>query len=208
MAARTALAVTLVASLASAPAGAEGPNGASAEALMAALTHQTRLRLADEGVVLLEAREDDGSVEGLVLFNLPVEETWQLLAQGERQREYRDDLESLETVATHESGTIDEHRLRIMFIRIAYRLRYDLDETHRSIRWALDPEFDNGLEEVSGSWRLFGLASGRTLGQFATRVRLGGALPSRLQDSVTRKRVPETLRRCRLWVDSRGSWRP
>jgi hypothetical protein len=196
--------------LAPLPALGEGPNGATAASLMNAQSREVRVRLANEGVVLLDSGDGDAKslVEALVLFEAPIEQTWDLLIQGQRQGEYRDDLQSLETISRDEHGSLDEHHLKIMFVKLVYRLHYDFDHEHWRIHWALAPDFDNGLEEVSGSWSLYELESGRTLAHFGTQVRVGRALPAWLQDSVTRKRVPETLRRCRLWVDSGGIWRP
>ena len=127
-----------------------------------------------------------------------------LLAQTSRQNEYRPELEAIETLESREDGSIDEQRLRIMFIDIRYHLRNRVDPLKRRIHWELAPGFENDLERVEGSWELYALEDERTLGVFSTIVELGSAMPSFLQDYVTRKNLPGTLERCRRWVDGNG----
>jgi hypothetical protein len=91
-----------------------------------------------------------------------------------------------------------------MFIGIRYRLRNHWDPAHRRISWELDPEFENDLRRVDGSWELFALDASRTLGVLTTKVEVAAGMPSFLQDYVTRKNLPGTLERCRHWVDADG----
>jgi hypothetical protein len=139
-----------------------------------------------------------------VIFEQPVSRAFGLLAQTARQREYRPELDSIETVERLGDGTVDEHRLRMMFIDIRYRLRSRVDAAKRRIQWELAPGFDNDLARVDGSWELYALEEGRTLGVFGTVVEVGAGLPAFLQDYVTRKNLPRTLERCRRWVDGDG----
>jgi hypothetical protein len=161
-------------------------------------------RLLAEKVVL-EGRADAASrgTRGYVIFEQPVSHAFRLLSQTIRQKEYRPELESIETLESLPDGTIDEHRLKMMFLDIRYRLRSRVDAARRRIQWELAPGFDHDLARVDGSWELYAL-EGRTLGVFDTVVEVGAGLPSFLQDYVTRKNLPRTLERCRRWVDGDG----
>jgi hypothetical protein len=170
-------------------------------------------RLHEERVVLVEPEERKSSrdrqmVRALVLFEQPHQRAFRYLAQTERQGEYRTDLKKVRTLRWFEGGNIDEHVMKILFVKISYRLRYHLDAEAGSIRWELDPDFETRLHRLEGSWELYELDEGRTLARFGTRVDAGPAVPGIVQDYATRKNVPRTLERVRRWVDSGGTWRP
>jgi ribosome-associated toxin RatA of RatAB toxin-antitoxin module len=199
MRARLALAGVLAAGLAP-PALAELAEGerllaAHPPALVEALFHD-RVVLAKDGEPL--------AARGLVIFAKPVERVFQLLSQTSRQLEFRPDLAGIETLESLPDGTLEEHRIRILFLDIRYHLRNRLDRERRLIRWELAPGFEHDLERVEGSWELYPLPQDRTLGVFETRVEVGPAMPSFLQDYATRKSLPGTLERCRRWVDGDG----
>jgi hypothetical protein len=160
-------------------------------------------------VALFDDAGGGGSwVRGYVLFEAPRPEVMRLLSQSARQQEYRPELRRLRTIRRTEGESIDEHRMVILFVKITYRLRQRVDfEAHR-IAWDLDPEFDTPIRAIEGSWELYEMADGGTLGSFATRVDVGPALPAFLQEYATRKSVPRTLERTRRWVDSHAAWRP
>ena len=154
--------------------------------------------------VVLATQGGSPVVRGLVIFAKPVDRVYELLAQTSRQREFRTDLAGLETLETLRDGSIEEHRLRILFLDIRYRLRNRLDRERRRISWELARGFEQDLQRVEGSWKLYPLPQDRTLGVFRTRVEVGPAMPEFLQDYATRKNLPGTLARCRRWVDGDG----
>jgi hypothetical protein len=193
-------------------AGAEAPRQPeppAGEPFLAAVSPDLQPRLERERFLMLPSdAARPGLAEGLVLFSQPHRQVWQLLTQTERQREYRPELVELTRVERFANGVVDRHRIRVLFIRLAYHLRYELDPPAWHIAWSLDPHYENGIQQISGSWDLYDMRGDRTLGRFGTTVRVGAALPRSLQDAVTRKNVPETLDNVRLWVDSGGEWRP
>lgn len=200
-----ALAALLSASI---PGAADAAS--SAEALLSAQPRELVTRLFQKKVVLLEDGPSHSTslVQALVLFQKPRERTLRMLTQTARQSEFRPELESVEEVERMPHGTIEEQRMKIMFVKIAYRLHYRVDFEAARIEWNLDPRFDNALREVHGFWELHELDAGNTLARFGTLVDVGPALPAFLQDWATRKNVPQTLDRTRRWVDSEGTWRP
>lgn len=159
-----------------------------------------------EDKVVLEGRADEASqvARGFVIFEQPVSRAFRLLSQTGRQKEYRPELDSIETVEWLDDGTVDEHHLKMMFMDIRYRLRNHVDAARRRIQWELAPGFESDLKRVDGSWELYALEEGRTLGVFGTVVEVGAGVPAFLQDYVTRKNLPRTLERCRRWVDGDG----
>jgi hypothetical protein len=213
-AARAALALLLGAALA-APGAARaqdavpGTRPASAQALLEAQPPALLEDLMEERLVLLPSDGlPKGQVEALVLFSQPSVKVWELLLQRERQKEYRPELTSIAVIERTEGGLVEEHHLKIAFLKIGYRLTNHFDPAQHTITWTLDPNFDSQLQHVSGYWELYDLDGQRTLARFGTRVSVSPAVPGFLQNGITRKNVPETLENTRQWVDSDGRWRP
>jgi len=165
--------------------------------------------LEREGRVILPSDATaPGVAQGLVVFSQPYALVWRLLTQTERQREYRTELIEITNVERFENGVVDRHGIRVLFVRLTYHLRYELDPAAWHIEWSLAPNYENGLQHVSGTWDLFDLEGGRTLGRLGSTVRVGAALPRSLQEAITRNKLVETLDNVRQWVDSGGKWRP
>ncbi len=160
-------------------------------------------------VLLEEVERGEGAFFlAYVIFRRPAERVYELLAASERQSEYRPDLRESRRVELLPDGQVDEHRMRILFVNIVYRLRYSRDPSRARIAWLTDPRFDNSVRKVEGFWELFALDAQRALGRFGTMVDVGPALPRSFQDSLTRKNVLRNVEDVRRWVDSDGAWRP
>lgn len=211
--ARSAAALLLAAAAAAAlPGPARGDDAALGAAIRTALPDASpdlvEGLLADK-VVLLPSRDDDAhGVRALVLFARPKDRVMQFLLQTARQDEYRPELARIERVEHFEDGDVDEQEMKIMLVRVHYRLRYHYDPAASRLSWALDPRFDNELEHIDGFWELHALDADHSLARFGTHVDVGAGLPTFLQDIATRKNVPQTLERCRRWIDSDGRYRP
>lgn len=185
----------------------------SAEDILAAQPRELVDRLMAENVLVLEEVQAKGPLRGAlisayVLFEQPIDRVYRLLAQSARQTEFRPELTRIETVETGPDGQVDEQRLKILFQRYVFRIAYQLFPEQRRIEWHLDERFENDLAHVSGFWALYAMADGRTLGRSGSSVDVGPAVPAILQDWITRKNVPETMRRVRMWVNSGGRYRP
>jgi hypothetical protein len=211
--ARTASAIGLLlgGTLLAAPATSSAAS--EAQSLLAGQPPELVQRLLEKKVVVLQEVSPHGAPEdafflAYVIFEVPPEDAYRLLAQTSRHVEFRPEVESIETVARPEAGPVDLHRMRVLFLKLSYQLRYRMDPAHNAMRWALDPDYDNSLARAEGFWELYGLEEGRTLGRFGSIVNVGPALPHRLQAWVTRKNLPRTIDRARRWVDSGGSYRP
>jgi hypothetical protein len=181
-------------------------------AMIASMPADASKQLFDRGWTLIDrpGMEDshfDG-IEALVLFERPKPRVLRLLSQTARQQEYRPDVKSIETIESRGDERLDEHRMRIMFIELAYRVRYHIDFDASRMSWELDPDFENSLEALEGFWELYELDDGRALARFGTAVKVGPALPSFMQDMVTRSKLPTSIEHTRKWVNSDGTYRP
>ncbi len=200
---------TVLASQARAPASEPIP---SAETILASQPIDLVDRLMEEKMVVFQEIREEGPLRGgivnaYVIFGQPIDRVYPLLAQSVRQVEFRPELMSIETIEMGPHGPIDEQRLRILFRTYVFRLVYRLFPEQRRIEWVLDERFDNALAGLSGYWELFEMADGRTLGRSGTSVDVGPAVPAFLQDWITRKNLPKTMKRVQRWVDSEGGSR-
>ena len=147
-------------------------------------------------------------IGALVLFDQPLDRTQRLLSQTGRQHEYLPELKEADTIRWDGNVVINEHHVRILFIRFNYRIRTEFDFEAGRIWWALDPDHENDLDVLEGYWEFYEMDGSQTLGRFKTRVVLGSALPRFLQNAATRRNVPRVIERMRLWVNSEGAYRP
>jgi len=157
-----------------------------------------------------EAKTESGGTlfVAYVLFEKPLGRVVELLSQASRQREYRPELRSIEVVERGPDTRLDEHRIKIMFTNVVYRLRMQRDRAPDRFSWHLDPSFDNDLRRMQGFWELYQLGEDRTLGRFGSTVDVGPAVPRLVQKTLSRKTVLRTVENTRKWVDSDGHWRP
>lgn len=172
--------------------------------------HPERLveALLQEGSVVLPRQGDIEGFRALVVFDQPPGRVMRLLSQSARQAEYRPELREVEPLDRHEGRNIEQHRLRIVFVNVVYRVSTHVDFERFRIVWNLDDRYDNDVERIEGYWQIDELADGRSLGHFATVVDVGAALPDFLENAITARLLPETIENIRRWVDSDGRYRP
>jgi hypothetical protein len=204
------LLLALVASAAAeSPQAQHGP--VTAESILAQAPPELVERLFEKKMLLVEVTKNEGEgtlFVAYVLFEQPRRRVVQLLTQPGRQKEYRPELRHLEVVETGPDTRVDEHRLKIMFTNVVYRLRVRRDRATERLSWHLDPSFDNDLRRMEGFWELHEPGEDRTQGRFGAIVDVGRAVPRVLQDALSRKTVRRTVENTRKWVDSDGRWRP
>lgn len=169
--------------------------------------------LLRDKVIVMQQMQPEGALEGAltvayVIFDLRREHVYELLAQTERQIEFRPELTSIKRHRVSATGPVDEQRLKILFRDYAYHLQFEFEPERYHIQWSLDPNFDNDLDRVLGYWDLYALEGERTLGLSGACVDVGPGVPVFLQDWITRKNLPRSMARVRDWVNSGGLYRP
>jgi hypothetical protein len=192
---------------------AQAPPIVTAEDVLAAQPEAIAERLLEEKLIVMqEVRETDSEagriITAMVLFDKPRDEVYHLLSQTTRAIEFRPSVTRMITVGEREHGPLDEHELKILFQTYIYRLEYRLEPENRRLSWSLDETFENDLNRVDGWWDLYEMADGRTLGRSGTIVDVGPTVPAFLQDWITRKNIPGTMKHVRRWVESDGEYRP
>jgi hypothetical protein len=186
-----------------------GAEPQTAETFLAGYPAKVVRKLHDKKTTLLPGAADGSLYIGaLVLFDQPFELTHRLLSQSGRQHEYLPELKRADLIRRDGTAVINEHHVRVLFIRLRYRVRTETDFDSGRIWWVLDPTHENDLDVLEGYWELYEMDDSQTLGHFKTRVVLGPAIPDFIQNAVTRRNVPRIVERMRLWVNSEGTYRP
>lgn len=192
------------------PPGGEDLSGA--REILAGLAPELLDVLEKDRVVMLQEFDKQevygGRIHALVLFERPRNEVIRYLIQSPRQIEYRPELRKASLVEESDSAHVVEFEIRMMLMRITYRVKHGWDFESGRVWWALDPDFDNDLAVLEGEWEVHAMEPGRTLARFGTRIDVGPALPDFLQDYATRKQLPKAMHNVRRWVDSGGTYRP
>lgn len=195
--------LTLVTALAwgAAPAHADDPLAGLAAGEIAKLR---------SGEIVLVTGSDAGDhakhIRAAVVFELPPERAYEILAQPEHEDEYLDDCD--EAVLIERAGGRDtvEYRVSVLLSTIRYRVNHTYHPAEHRFLWRLDPTFDNDLKVVEGEWRLYAW-EGKTLARFSTRVDVSSLVPDFIQRRLAGSDVPRSLAAVRKRVNSGGAWR-
>ncbi len=174
----------------------------------------------------LPARFCPGLVQALVIFDAPRSQVLELLSQTQHQSEYLHHADEMRPVLSSEEESIVHYELKILFTRLRYRIHYRFKREESRIWWQLDSEYDNDLKDARGYWELHPLAAAdpgsssevasdvelregeRTLALYGTRVDVGAALPQRMQDALTRKKMKQSIRETRDWINAQEGPQP
>jgi hypothetical protein len=147
----------------------------------------------------------DGFAHALVHFEQPRDKVLKLLSQTARQDEFLS--HHVVSVRRDEDESLDEHRMRVLFTNVTYRVQNSWSRSDWQIVWHLDPSYDNSLRMLRGYWYLHDYEGG-TLGVYGSKVNVGPMFPMTLQAALTSKKLRRVVAHFRQWVDSDGSYRP
>ena len=196
-----------------ATSGTAWANASSGDEILAAQSQKERRALDKRGYSLpAPLAHDDlecqGFIRSVVIFERPRRQTLALLAQTERQTEFLPNLRKVDPVARHENESLDHHEIKIIFTKLDYRVRNHWSYDDWTMWWHLEPGYSNDMTSLDGYWRFYELEDGRTLAVYASRIDVGPLVPARMQRALSTKKLEESLRHFRSWVNSGGSYRP
>ena len=204
---------------------------ASGEELIRMLPEEAAAELFSQGRYyapsgVLPARFCPGLIQALVVFDAPRSRVMELLSATQHQSEYLHHADVMHPVLRSEEESIVHYELKILFTRLRYRIHYRFKREESRIWWQLDSEYDNDLKDARGYWKLHPLAAAdpgsssevasdvelregeRTLALYGTRVDVGAALPRRMQDALTRKKMKQSIRDTRDWIKAQEAAQP
>lgn len=168
---------------------------------------QQRQRLAKGDIVFtvtpLAKQEHAGLIEAAVIFNQPIEKTWNLLYRIEDQVKYLNELEEAKVIAQTPLHQTVEFKARFAFLTFSYRVNLTFDKAGLNFFWRLDPNFNNDLRDLRGFWHFYPFGQGKTLGRYGCIVSLKN-IPAFIEDIFKKSLIARSLASMKKYVDAGG----
>ncbi len=161
-------------------------------------------------VVILKAPEDLMGRELLVaamIFNQDIDTVWDLMMQTWRQEEFLPGCHGSKLVRKWEGGDLVDFQVRILGVKIDYRIQHFKVKSRYYFHWTLDPEYDNDMKEVMGFYRYYWIDENHTLARYGTSVETKVLIPPKIQKLLLKQSLPEALGAAKKWVDSGGTYK-
>lgn len=103
------------------------------------LSIEQQKMLADGKIVFstTDKSKENSLIEAAIVFNQPLEETWNLLAKVEIQDKYLQEIKKIRL--TSKNPVKVEFGLKILFMSIWYQCQYQFDKPDYYFDWHLEP---------------------------------------------------------------------
>ncbi len=164
----------------------------------------------EQGRIIFTVSESSGNksklIEAAFLLDKPPAEVWELLYRTEDHYLYLKETESSKALYKSMSRDLIEYRVRVFMVGTTFWLVHQYDWPALYMYWDLAPEFDSGLKEFRGFWRLYPYEGGRTLARYGNKVSPVG-IPDFIVDLFRKGGIVRALEAVRLYVESGGSYR-
>lgn len=162
-------------------------------------------------IVILDRDTSQGGaqtrfIQAALLFNQPLETTYKLFKQTERQDRYLPDLKSCKLVSRDQKGDRVDFHIELFGVSIDYRIHHVYDDANYTLTWGLDPNYDNDMKRVDGFWRLYQYDAKRTLARYGTNVEVSSLIPDAIMARLTRTNLPANMEAVKKYIDSGGTY--
>lgn len=172
------------------------------------LTAEQRKRLFSGEVILVFTHE--GAPEGqtiisaALIFEAPVEKTWSILADPERQAEYLEEIEELKIIEQGVDYNRMFFRVKVMGKKVSYTVIHHFLPEKYYFWWELDLTELRELKELYGFWKLHRLDEKRTVGRYGSLVRPSFPLSAFMRDWLSRSNIRTSLVKVKRYVESQS----
>jgi len=184
-------------------------DGVDPEALKG-ITDEQIAELCSKGILMvgeLEGAGEDNFLMSLLIFEQPREEVFKLLCATDREIEYLPRIIEEKVIQRTETQDTVEFYVGASLFKFRYQVNHRYNKDKWMLDWNLNPDFDNEVQRVDGSYRLYELPDGRTLARYQTLFSVSAAIPKSIQNMLAKGDLPESLAYLKKWVDSGGTWR-
>ncbi|HEY9160689.1 MAG TPA: hypothetical protein VIS94_06355 [Desulfomonilia bacterium] len=172
---------------------------------MKGLSVEQQNMLAEGKIVFstTDKSKENSLIEAAIIFNQPVEETWNLLAKVEIQDRYLQEIKKIKL--TSRNPVKVEFGLKILFVSIWYQCLYQFNKPDYYFDWHLDPAYKNEINQLKGFWKLYPYGNNKTLARYGSNVVVKG-VPDFVQGAFKKSGVEKALNATKKFVDSGGTW--
>ncbi len=175
---------------------------------------EKQLKKINKGKILFSTKDksagEDGKkqslIEAVLVFDKPVNETWELLAKTEDQIKYLKEIKEVNVIDQNALENINEFKLKAVFFTLIYRVHHEFDKSNNYFHWTLDPNFKNDLADLKGFWKFYPYGENKTLVRYGSNVSLK-KVPDWVEALFKKGGVKKSLKCVKKYVDSGGTWR-
>jgi hypothetical protein len=146
---------------------------------------------------------ENSLIEAAIVFNQPVESTWNLLTRVDEQDKYLAEIKKIKLAGKNPVKV--EFGLKILFLSIWYQCQYQFDKPNNYFDWHLDPAYKNEINDLRGFWKLYPYPNNKTLARYGSNVVAKG-VPDWVQGAFKKSGVGKALKATKKFVDSGGTW--
>jgi hypothetical protein len=147
--------------------------------------------------------KENSLIEAAIVFNQPVETTWNLLTRVDEQDKYLAEIKKIKLAGKNPVKV--EFGLKILFFSIWYQCQYQFDKPNNYFDWHLDPTYKNEITDLKGFWKLYPYGNNKTLARYGSNVVVKG-VPDWVQGAFKKSGVEKALKATKKFVDSGGTW--
>ncbi len=172
---------------------------------MKGISIEEQKMLADGKIVFstTDKSKENALIESAIVFNQPIEETWNLLSKVEIQDRYLQEIKKIKL--TSKNPVKVEFGLKILFMSIWYQCQYQFNKPDYYFDWHLDPTYKNEINQLKGFWKLYPYGNNKTLARYGSNVVVKG-VPDFVQGAFKKSGVEKALHATKKFVDSGGTW--
>jgi hypothetical protein len=152
------------------------------------------------------AGERSELIQAVFLLDSPPEAVWDLLYRTEDHYLYLRETESSKALYKSSARDLVEYKVRVVLVGATFWIVHHFDRPAMYMYWDLAPEFDNGLREFRGYWRLYPYEGNRTLARYGNMVSPAG-IPEFIVNLFRKGGIVKALESVRLYVESGGTYR-
>jgi hypothetical protein len=173
---------------------------------MKGITIEQQKMLAEGKIIFstTDKSKENSLIEAAIVFNQPVETTWDLLTRVDEQDKYLAEIKKIKL--TGKNPVKVEFGLKILFLSIWYQCQYQFDRPNNYFDWHLDPAYKNDLIELRGFWKLYPYPNNKTLARYGSNV-VAKVVPDWVQGAFKKSGVEKALKATKKFVDSGGTWK-
>lgn len=177
---------------------------------LSGLTAEQKKQLEEGKIVFATvgsvAKSESELIYAAIVFNQPLEETWQLISRTEDQIKYLSNIDDLKII--RKGGSSDNIQFTVSAgpFSKTYRVIHRFSPEKKGFEWGLDPSFDNDLQKLTGFWRFYSFGERKTLARYGSNVAIRG-VPTWVESLFKKKGIAQALEQVKKYVDSGGTWR-
>ena len=149
---------------------------------------------------------DKALVGAYLIFSQPITTVWKLMLHPEKEATFLPDLNSSKLLWRKGNKVEVEFTVKIMFVKVVYRVIHTYYPEKYYFNWTLDPNYDNDLKYFYGEWQLYPLPNGKTLAKYMAIVHASPLVPGFIERKLAKSNIPKNMKAFQKWINSNGKY--